>query len=64
MLGEMVQYVNYASHDPLNLEASLWAMAHRELFPVDRRLLLDPQRTVFAGPSHRQEGGDLDITVL
>jgi len=44
MLGEMIQYRNYASHDPLNLEASLWAMQHKELFPVDTRLLLQPER--------------------
>jgi len=44
MLGEMIQYRNYASHDPLNLEASLWAMANKSLFPIDRRLLLDPHR--------------------
>lgn len=42
MLGEMIQYKNYASHDPLHLEASLWAMQHKELFPVDNRSLLEP----------------------
>jgi ubiquitin-protein ligase len=52
MLGEMIQYRNYASHDPLNLEASLWAMSRKELFPVDRRLMLEPHlRTPLAQPS-------------
>ena len=64
MLGEMIQYVNYASHDPLHLEATLWAMAHRELFPVNRRLLLDPQRTVFAGQPTQTEARELDIRIL
>jgi ubiquitin-protein ligase len=44
MLGEMIQYKNYASHDPLNLEASLWAMKHKQLFPVDKRSLLKSNR--------------------
>jgi len=52
MFGEMIQYRNYASHDPLNLEASLWAMSHKELLPVDRRLLLEPHlRAPFARPA-------------
>src|SRR5947209_20159215 len=46
MLGAMIQYQNYASHDPLNLEASLWAMTHKELFPVDDRSLLQPHRKI------------------
>ena len=51
MLGEMIQYRNYASHDPLNLEASLWAMAHKDLFPVEKRLLLDPDRESHDAPA-------------
>ena len=45
MLGEMIQYRNYASHDPWNLEASLWAMSNKELFPLDNRAILDPHQT-------------------
>jgi ubiquitin-protein ligase len=64
MLGEMIQYRNYASHDPLYLEASLWAMAHKELFPVDERPLVGSLRA--AGGSQRTHAGksDLEIVIL
>lgn len=64
MLGEMIQYKNYASHDPLYLEASLWAMAHKELFPVDERLLLDPHRPVHSTKQARTKESELEIVIL
>lgn len=64
MLGDMIQYRNYASHDPLNLEASLWAMSRKELFPVDRRILLDPNRdTAVASPAESSDG-ELEIQLF
>ena len=64
MLGEMIQYKNYASHDPLHLDASLWAMANKHLFPVDPRILLDPRRPV----QERQRGttgeNEIDIRIF
>jgi ubiquitin-protein ligase len=64
MLGEMIQYKNYGSYKPLHLEASLWTMAHRQLFPVDARLLLDPDRTAPVHPRAGVREGELDIRVF
>ncbi|HEV3316254.1 MAG TPA: ubiquitin-conjugating enzyme E2 [Candidatus Angelobacter sp.] len=64
MLGEMIQYRNYASHDPLNLEASLWALDHKELFPVDDRLLLQPNRKTSATESLPGGPGEPEIQFL
>jgi ubiquitin-protein ligase len=66
MLGEMIQYKNYASHDPLNLQASLWAMQNKSLFPVDNRSLLDPNRIAVTARSHNSVQGadDLDIVLF
>jgi ubiquitin-protein ligase len=64
MIGEMIQYKNYASHDPLHLEASLWAMAHKQFFPVDARLLLDPGRTERVIPRAGVRESELDIRVF
>lgn len=65
MLGDMIQYKNYASHDPLNLEASLWAMQNKHLFPVDNRNLLDPNRIAVTTRSRNsvEDEGDLDIVL-
>lgn len=38
---EMVQYKNYNSTSPLNMDASLWAMEHRDEFPIDTQNLFD-----------------------
>jgi hypothetical protein len=64
MLGEMIQYKNYAAHDPLYPEASFWAMSHKNLFPVDKRSLLEPWKTALAGPRPEALERDLDIQVL
>lgn len=64
MLGEMIQYQNYASHDPLNLQASLWAMAHKHLFPVDDRLFLQPQRKVSKSESGAAAQNEPEIQFL
>lgn len=64
MLGEMIQYKNYASYDPLHLEASLWAMAHKELLPVDNRPLLDLHRPVQRSQRVRVGESDIDIVIL
>jgi ubiquitin-protein ligase len=64
MLGEMVQYKNYASHDPLFLEASLWAMNNKHLFPVDDRSLLDPGRTTPTSRRSRPQNGEIDISII
>jgi hypothetical protein len=39
-LAEMVQYKNYNTTSPLNLDASMWAMRHRDELPIDDRSLL------------------------
>jgi hypothetical protein len=36
---EMITYVTWAAHDPLNPEAARWARRHQDRFPVDRRPL-------------------------
>lgn len=36
---EIITYVNWASHDPLNAEAAQWARNNQHRFPVDRRPL-------------------------
>ncbi len=64
MLGDMIQYKNYASHDPLHLEASLWAMEHKELFPVDKRPLLDPHKLIQSPPQARPKSDIVDIVIL
>ncbi len=48
MLGQMIQYQNYAAYDALNAEASMWAMKkeNRDYLPVDDRLLLNPERRI------------------
>ncbi len=63
MLGEMIQYRNYAAHDPLHLEASLWAMEHKNLFPIDDRMLLEPNRHVETNKSSRPTD-DMEIVFL
>ncbi len=64
MFGEMIQYKNYASHDPLHIEASLWAMKHKKLFPVDERSLLDPNQSVQSSRRIRAGKTDFDIVIL
>jgi hypothetical protein len=41
VLGELVQYKNYDTTSPLNLEAAMWAIRHRNDLPIDRRNLLE-----------------------
>ena len=38
-LAEMVQYKNYNTTSPLNLDAAMWAMRHRNELPIDDRNL-------------------------
>ena len=64
MLGDMIQYRNYASHDPLNLKASLWAMEHKDLFPVDRRLLLEPHRLAPMAQPEQSSHADPEIQLV
>jgi ubiquitin-protein ligase len=64
MLGEMIQYKNYASYDPLHLEASLWAMAHKDLFPVDRRPLLDLGKSLQSERPAGSREAKVDIVVV
>ena len=64
MLGEMIQYKNYASHDPLYLEASLWAMQHKHLFPVDSRSLLDPNAAIPVQTRVARSEAAVDISIL
>jgi hypothetical protein len=42
VLAEMVQYKNYNTTSPLNMEAALWAMRHRDELPIDKRSLFTP----------------------
>jgi len=42
VLGEMVQYKNYNTTSPLNIDAAMWAMKHRNELPIDERNLLEP----------------------
>lgn len=37
VFAEMVQYKNYNSISPLNTNASMWVMRHRDEMPVDKR---------------------------
>jgi hypothetical protein len=37
VLAEMIQYKNYNTTSPLNMEAALWAMRHRDELPIDDR---------------------------
>lgn len=64
MLGEMIQYKNYASHDPLRVDASLWAMQNKHLLPVDNRLLLDPTRIERIKDSAYAQAEDIRIRIL
>lgn len=64
MLGEMIQYKNYASHDPLYLEASLWAMGSKHLFPVDKRDLLHPHKISSVRPNQPAAESDILISVI
>jgi ubiquitin-protein ligase len=64
MLGEMIQYKNYASYDPLHLDASLWAMAHKDLFPVDKRPLFELGHPLHGGHPAEPRGAEVDIVVL
>lgn len=40
-IGEMVQYKNYNTRDPLNLDAADWIEQHRHMLPVDNSPLVD-----------------------
>jgi hypothetical protein len=40
VLAEMVQYKNYNTTSPLNMDAAMWAMRHRDELPIDDRSLL------------------------
>ena len=42
VLAEMVQYKNYNTTSPLNMDAALWAMRHRSELPIDSRSLSTP----------------------
>ncbi len=42
VLGELVQYKNYNTTSPLNMEAAMWAMRHRDDLPIDDRSLFTP----------------------
>jgi ubiquitin-protein ligase len=42
VLGELVQYKNYNTTSPLNMEAAMWAMRHRDDLPIDERSLFAP----------------------
>lgn len=64
MLGEMIQYKNYASHDPLFLDGSLWAMNNKQLFPVDGRDLLHPHIAGLANSKRQVPGSEFSITIL
>ena len=63
MMGEMVQYKNYASHDPLFLDASLWAMNNKHLFPVDERDLLHPLAAP-ASARRQPQDSEIDISIV
>jgi ubiquitin-protein ligase len=41
VFAEMVQYKNYNSTSPLNMDASMWAMKHGAELPVDSRSLFE-----------------------
>lgn len=41
MAGQMVQYRNYNTENPLNREAAAWAVENVDRFPIDTRGLLD-----------------------
>ena len=45
-VGRMIQYQNYNVKDPLNREAAEWTHKHADLFPVDKRDILDSRRLV------------------
>ncbi len=40
-LAEMIQYQNFNTHDPLDVEAATWAAQHRAYFPIDRRPIIN-----------------------
>jgi hypothetical protein len=42
VLAELVQYKNYNTTSPLNMDAAMWAMRHREELPIDDRSLFTP----------------------
>lgn len=39
VLAELVQYKNYNTTSPLNMDAAMWAMRHRDELPTDKRSL-------------------------
>ncbi len=39
ILVELVQYKNYNTTSPLNMDAAMWAMQHRDELPIDDRSL-------------------------
>lgn len=67
-LGNMIQYKNYAVHDPLRHDASQWAIAHKEQLPVDKRSLFGPGQVTETetGISQQSEAGEIgkEITII
>lgn len=51
VFAEMVQYKNYNSTSPLNVNASMWAIRHRDEMPVDNRDLFTTVSGSTAQPS-------------
>lgn len=51
VLGELIQYKNYNTTSPLNMDAALWAMRHRATLPVDTRDLYTQQSGSAKPPS-------------
>lgn len=43
VLARMLQYATYESTSPLNIEAAMWAMRHRDELPIDDREVLTQQ---------------------
>jgi ubiquitin-protein ligase len=39
-LAEMIQYKNYNTDDPLDLQAAAWAAQNRAHFPIDGRPII------------------------
>lgn len=65
-IGDMIQYKNYNPKSPLNAQAAIWSIHNKQMFPVGRINLLQPEPDIdiSGGPQTRSASEDDDLGIV